>query len=371
MPASPHIVSLFGTRPECTKMAPVVRAVEAAGLRHSLAVSGQHREMLDQALRDLELRPDHDLDLMRAGQSAGELVARCLAASEALFKEIKPDMVLVHGDTGTTAAGALAAFYCGIPVGHVEAGLRSGSLSAPFPEEGNRRVVDTIATALWAPTTRAAENLRAEGLGDRRIVVTGNTAIDVVLETVGRAADAPVPELDPAVLGRRFVLVTAHRREAFGEPFRQICRALREIVDGFPDLDVVYPVHLNPNVRAPVNEILQDHPRIHLIEPLSYLPFLRLLSASHLVLTDSGGLQEEAPALGKPVLVMRERTERQEAVDAGTVRLVGTGCASIVAGVRELLTQPATFEAMVAAENPFGDGTAGRRIAADIAAYFG
>lgn len=368
--SAPHIVTLFGTRPECTKMAPVVRALEASSLRHSLVVSGQHREMLDQALEDLDLKPDHDLDLMKKGQTAGELVARVLTSCETLFREIQPDMVLVHGDTGTTAAGALAAFYCGVSLGHVEAGLRSGSLKAPFPEEGNRRIVDTVAQILWAPTERAAENLRAEGLGDRRITVTGNTAIDVVLQTVEKARGVDIPELDPQVLEHPYLLVTAHRREAFGEPFRQICRALRKIADCYPEMHVVYPVHLNPNVQGPVHEILGEHPRIHLIEPLSYLPFLHLLDGSHLVLTDSGGLQEEAPALGKPVLVMRERTERQEAVEAGTVRLVGTQEESIFQGVETLLDSKDEYQAMVQAENPFGDGTAAEKIVADLESWF-
>lgn len=368
----PRIVTVTGTRPETIKMAPVVRALEAADdLESVFVVTGQHREMLDSALADLELTPAFDLDLMRPDQSAAGLVARALDGLAALFRDLRPDMVLVHGDTGTCCAAAQAAFLERIPVGHVEAGLRSGSLTEPFPEEGNRRIVDTLAQVLWAPTERAAATLRAEGLGDRTIEVTGNTAIDAVLQSLERARGTAWPALAEIPEQGRVVLVTAHRRESFGEPFRELCRGLRRVADENPDARVVYPVHLNPRVRAPVEEILAGHERIHLLEPLPYLPFLALMDRCSLVVTDSGGLQEEAPSLGKPVLVMRERTERQEAVDAGTVRLVGTSADRIAAETRRLLTDPSAYQAMAEAENPYGDGRAAERIVAGVRGYLG
>lgn len=367
-----RILTVTGTRPETIKMAPVIRAVEAADdLDSVFVVTGQHREMLDSALADLELTPDHDLALMQPEQTAADLVSRALAGLAALFRELEPAMVLVHGDTGTCCAAAQAAFLERIPVGHVEAGLRSGSLSEPFPEEGNRRMVDTIAQVLWAPTQRAAESLRSEGLGDRVIEVTGNTAIDAVLQNLERAQSMAWPALDEVPEGGRMVLVTAHRRESFGQPFRELCQGLRQVVDEHPDARIVYPVHLNPQVRAPVEELLADHPRIHLLEPLPYLPFLALMARAHLVLTDSGGLQEEAPALHKPVLVMRERTERQEAIDAGTVELVGTSAERIAGATHRLLADEAAYQQMASAPNPFGDGQAAGRIVAGVRGYLG
>jgi UDP-N-acetylglucosamine 2-epimerase (non-hydrolysing) len=367
---SPRIVTVTGTRPETIKMAPVIRAIESAeDLESVLVVTGQHREMLDSALADLELTPAHDLDLMRPNQSAAGLVARALSGLADLFREVQPAMVLVHGDTGTCCAAAQAAFLEGIPVGHVEAGLRSGSLSEPFPEEGNRRIVDTIAQLLWAPTKRAARTLREEGLSDRVIEVTGNTAIDALLQSVEKARSTAWPALAEIPEDGRIVLVTAHRRESFGEPFRELCRGLRQVAEENPDVRIVYPVHLNPQVRAPVEELLAGHPRIHLLEPLPYLPFLALMDRSHLVLTDSGGLQEEAPALDKPVLVMRERTERQEAVDAGTVLLVGTSASRIAAETHRLLADSSAYRAMAEAANPFGDGEAAARIVRSIGSY--
>lgn len=367
----PCVATVVGTRPEAIKMAPVVRALDASEeVEHLLLVTGQHRELLDSALADLELTPDHDLDLMTPDQTAADLLAAALAGCGRLFREHRPEMVLVHGDTGTTCAAGLAAFLEKIPVGHVEAGLRSGSLEQPFPEEGNRRVVDTLSRFLWAPTEQAAEQLRSEGLGDRHISVTGNTAIDALLQNVERARSRDWPDLETIPREGKLVLVTAHRRESFGEPFEELCRGLRAIADADAETHVVYPVHLNPNVRRPVMAILGDHPRIHLLEPLSYLPFLALMDRAHLILTDSGGLQEEAPALDKPVLVMRERTERQEGVTAGTIRLVGTSAKRITSEALELLGNEQAYQAMAEAENPFGDGQAALRIRRDIEEFF-
>lgn len=372
MGATRRVVTVTGTRPETTKMAPVLRALEAdPQLESVFVVTGQHRELLDSALRDLELTPDHDLDLMTRDQTAAGLLARALGELAELFRRLAPDMVLVHGDTGTTAAAAQAAFLERIPLGHVEAGLRSGSLEQPFPEEGNRRVADTLSQLLFAPTEAAAARLRAEGLGDRVIEVTGNTAVDAVLQNLGRARDGRWEELEALPREGRLVLVTAHRRESFGEPFRQLCLGLRQVVEQHPDVQVVYPVHLNPHVRRPVEELLRGQARVHLIEPLGFLPFLALMDRATLVLTDSGGLQEEAPALGKPVLVMRERTERQEAVEAGTVRLVGTRAERIVAETGRLLGDPDAYRAMAEAPNPYGDGHAGERIVAGVRRFLG
>lgn len=372
MTTRPHIVSVAGTRPEMIKMAPLVRALaDEPALDSTLLVTGQHREMLDAALADLELTPDIDLDLMTPGQTASGLVARVVDTVAAQLRELRPDMVVVHGDTGTCAGAGLAAFLERIPVGHVEAGLRSGDLARPFPEEGNRRVVDTLAQVLWAPTEGAASCLAREGLQDRRIRVTGNTVIDSLHWARERTAGLEVPGLADLPSDARVVLVTAHRRESFGEPFRALCRGLARIAEAHSDVHVVYPVHLNPKVREPVEAILGGVERVHRIEPLAYLPFVALMDRCQLVLTDSGGIQEEAPALGKPVLVMRETTERPEAVEAGTVRLVGTEEDRIFDEAARLLTDPEAYEAMARAVNPYGDGRAAHRIVEDIKDYFG
>jgi UDP-N-acetylglucosamine 2-epimerase (non-hydrolysing) len=278
--------------------------------------------------------------------------------------------VIVHGDTGTTCGSALSAFFNRIPIGHVEAGLRSGSLKEPFPEEGNRRVVDTLADLLFAPTEGARRHLLREGHDEAKIVVTGNTAIDTLRLYVDKARATPVAALDDLAASARMVLVTAHRRESFGDAFRELCVGLKRIVDETPGVEIVYPVHLNPNVRKPVFEILGDDPRIHLIEPLSYLQFMRLMDRSEIIVTDSGGIQEEAPQFGKPVLVMRERTERPEALEAGTALLVGTSADRIAGEARRLLTDRAHYERMARAINPFGDGYAAQRIVAKIKEFF-
>jgi len=367
------VLCVFGTRPEAIKMAPLVLALQAdARFACRLCVTAQHRQMLDQVLELFHLVPDDDLDLMRAGQSLAGLSARALEALDDVLQREPPDIVLVHGDTTTSFIAGLAAFYRRIPVGHVEAGLRTGNLYAPWPEEFNRRVTGIVAQLHFAPTQRAANALRGEGVPAERIHITGNTVIDA-LKLVSRRLDqepplaaqqaAGLPALDPA---RRLILVTGHRRENFGDGFEQICAALGELADR-PDVQIVYPVHLNPNVQAPVHALLSGRPNVHLIAPQDYLPFVWLLKQSFLVLTDSGGLQEEAPVLGKPVLVMRETTERPEAVEAGTAVLVGADHPRIVAAVNRLLDDEAAYHRMAHALNPYGDGTAAQQIAAALA----
>jgi UDP-N-acetylglucosamine 2-epimerase len=356
------VLSVFGTRPEAVKMAPVVRELAARpGVRSVVCVTAQHREMLDQVLDTFAIRPDYDLGLMRERQDLAQLAAGALTALSPVLDEVRPDAVLVQGDTTTALAAALAAFYRRVPVGHVEAGLRTGDRYSPFPEEINRRVVGVVATWHFAPTERAARALRAEGVDPGDIFVTGNTVVDALLAVVRER-----PEAAPAIPGlngrERLVLVTAHRRENFGAPLEGICAALRTLVERHEDLRIVYPVHLNPAVQEPVRRLLADHPRIALLPPLDYAPFAHLIRRADLILTDSGGIQEEAPAFGTPVLVLRRDTERPEAIEAGTARLVGTDPAAIVAEAGRLLDDPAAYAAMARAGNPFGDGTAARRI---------
>jgi UDP-N-acetylglucosamine 2-epimerase (non-hydrolysing) len=327
--------------------------------------------MLDQVLSLFELVPDYDLDLMRPGQDLHALTARVLTGMRPVLEASRPDVVLVHGDTTTTLAATLAAFYSGVPVGHVEAGLRTGDLRAPFPEEANRVLADKLCTWHFAPTERSAAILRAEGQEPSRVHVTGNTVIDALLWMRDRVRVAPAERfeaafgsawastLDPSV---PLILITGHRRESFGDGFRNICRALRTLALRHPDVQLVYPVHLNPNVQGPVRETLSDLPNVHLLPPMEYEPFVRLMDRSTFILTDSGGIQEEAPSLGKPVLVMREVTERPEGVESGTVRLVGTDTERIVAESERLLLDPEAASAMRRAHNPYGDGRASERI---------
>lgn len=364
--ASNHIVLVLGTRPDAIKMAPVYLALRADGrARVSLLMTAQHRQMLDQVLGVFGIEGDVDLDLMRPRQTLSDLTARTVTGVQEALARLEPDVVLVQGDTTTCLGAALAAFYERIPIGHVEAGLRTYDLDQPWPEEMNRRLVDPISRWCFAPTKRAAENLRAERVPDARIFLVGNTVIDALM-LVREKARRPmaVPGLAMGALdGKRLVLVTGHRRESFGKPFEDLCLALRDIVRAHPDTVLVYPVHLNPNVQQPVHRILGGEERIHLIPPVDYLPFVHLMDRCHMIITDSGGIQEEAPTFQKPVLVMRYVTERQEAVEAGLARLVGTDKDVIVAEASRLLDDPALYASMTGGENPFGDGKASERIA--------
>jgi UDP-N-acetylglucosamine 2-epimerase (non-hydrolysing) len=363
------VLSVFGTRPEAIKMAPIVKALAGEkGLRSLVCVTAQHREMLDQVLSLFAIAPDEDLDLMRQGQSLEELTARALTALGDALRRLKPDLLLVQGDTTTSMVAALAAFYARVPVGHVEAGLRTGDPDYPFPEEMNRRITSALTRHHFAPTERARQNLLAEGIAESAILVTGNTVIDALLEVVA-LKPSRAPKLP--LRGRRLILVTAHRRENFGAPLLEITAAIRDLADRYPDVDLVYPVHRNPNVDRPVRQALRDVPGVHLIDPLEYKAFVDLMAESYLILTDSGGIQEEAPSLGKPVLVLRDETERPEAVQAGTVRLVGPHRQAIVARAAELLDSKEAYAAMARAINPYGDGKAARRIVERIHGVLG
>jgi UDP-N-acetylglucosamine 2-epimerase (non-hydrolysing) len=366
------VLIIFGTRPEAIKMAPVVKALQQTdGIDVEVCVTAQHRQMLDQVLELFEITPDYDLDIMQEGQDLTDVTTNVLQGLKKVFQQAKPDRILVHGDTTTTFAASLAAYYQRIPVGHVEAGLRTGNIYSPWPEEINRRLTGAITDLHFAPTEKARQNLLAENVADEKIIVTGNTVIDALLDvvdkidktsTLKRELDAQFSFLDA---GKRLILVTGHRRENFGEGFEQICQALKALSQQ-PNVQIVYPVHLNPNVQEPVFRLLKDADNIYLIEPLEYLPFVYLMQQSYLLLTDSGGIQEEAPSLGKPVLVMRNTTERPEAVEAGTVKLVGTDASAIIKEADKLLNTPDEYESMAFAHNPYGDGHASIRIASSI-----
>lgn len=374
MTSRKKILISFGTRPEAIKMAPLCHALKAAQDRFQtvICVTAQHREMLDQVLSVFSITPDIDLNLMKQGQDLFDVTSAVLLGMREVLREVKPDALLVHGDTTTAFASALAGFYAGVPVGHVEAGLRTYDLQAPYPEEFNRQIVGKLAHWHFAPTETSRQNLLKESVPPSSIAVTGNTVIDALHWMLRRIDETPSvrqrigAELDGKLpfswQRQRFVLITGHRRENFGDGFLQICEALKVIASRFPDVHLVYPVHLNPNVRKPVNEILAGLPNIHLIEPLSYEPFVYLLRHAYIVLTDSGGLQEEAPGLAKPVLVMRDVTERPEAVTAGTVRLVGANRDRIIEGLSKLLSSEQDYRAMAQATNPYGDGKACGRI---------
>lgn len=362
------VLAVFGTRPEAIKMAPVVRALrQVPGLQTQVCVTGQHRQMLDQVLDIFGIVPDHDLAVMRPGQTLTGITTAVLSGLKPVLEAVRPALTLVHGDTTTTLAAALASYYAQIAVGHVEAGLRTGDKYAPFPEEINRRLTGHLADLHFAPTAQARANLLAEGIDASRIHVTGNTVIDALFAARKQIAEDPglVSGLEVQwpflTSGRRLVLVTGHRRENFGGGIEGICRALLQLA-ARGDVEIVYPVHPNPNVQQPVSQALSGQPRIHLISPQDYLPFVALMDRAHLILTDSGGIQEEAPSLGKPVLVLRETTERPEAVAAGTVRLVGTDTAVIVAEATALLDNPTHLASFAAATNPYGDGLAAARI---------
>ena len=375
------ILAVFGTRPEAIKMAPVVNALKGRPDRFScvVCVTAQHREMLDPVLDLFSIVPDHDLNLMRPGQGLHDVSTAVLRELPPILEMEGPGLVLVHGDTTTTMTATLAAYYARVPIGHVEAGLRTGNKYAPFPEEINRKVTGAIADLHFAPTQAARENLLREGIPEGSIVVTGNTVIDALLSVVDRLRCDPAlakrmetefPFLDPS---KKLILVTGHRRENFGEGFENICRALADIASLRPGAEILYPVHLNPNVQEPVRRILGEgrHGNVHLLRPVDYLPFVYLMSRCHHIITDSGGIQEEAPSLGKPVLVLREVTERPEAVAAGTVRLVGTDREMIVAESLRLLDDPEAYRSMGTAKNPYGDGKAAGRIADFLATWTG
>lgn len=358
------ILSIFGTRPEAIKMAPILARLQQnyPEVASVVCVTGQHREMLDQVLTLFGLVPDHDLDLMQANQSLSTLTAEAIRRLDPILAAERPDWVLTQGDTTTAMVGSLAAFYHRCRVGHVEAGLRTWDKWQPFPEEVNRRIADAIADLHFAPTPQSAENLLREGISPDGIEVTGNTVIDALQTVAGCPYDWTEGPLAGLPRESLLVLVTAHRRENFGAPLRDICTALRTVATRFPSVHLVYPVHLNPNVRGPVEANLAGLPNVHLLPPLDYLPLVHLMKASSFVLTDSGGIQEEAPGLGKPVLVLREVTERPEGVAAGTVELVGTDPLRIVEAVTTLLTNPDAYRRMATAVNPYGDGLASQRI---------
>lgn len=363
------ILTVFGTRPEAIKMAPLVQALaDDDRFEAKVCVTAQHREMLDQVLELFNIQPDYDLNIMKPGQSLCDVTSNILLGIKPVLEAFQPDVVLVHGDTATTFATALAAYYQQIPVGHVEAGLRTHNIYSPWPEEGNRKLTGAITRYHLAPTATSEQNLLNEGVTPERIAVTGNTVIDALLTVRDKIAQdkalaeqlaQDLPMLDTS---KKLILVTGHRRESFGGGFERICEALRQIALAHNDVQIIYPVHLNPKVQEPVNRLLKDVSNIQLIEPQQYLPFVYLMNQSYLILTDSGGIQEEAPSLGKPVLVMRDTTERPEAVAAGTVKLVGTDVDVIVSEVNALLSNSEHYQAMSLAHNPYGDGKACERI---------
>lgn len=363
------ILTVFGTRPEAIKMAPLVHALAADDrFEAKCCVTAQHREMLDQVLELFEITPDYDLNLMKAGQTLNDVTARIVQELKPVLQEFQPDVVLVHGDTATTFAASLAAYYEQIEVGHVEAGLRTGNIYSPWPEEANRRLTGVLTNYHFAPTETSKENLLRENFAPEDIFITGNTVIDALLmvkdkiesdSDLSATLASQFPFLDES---KKLILVTGHRRESFGGGFERICEALAQTAKQHPNVQILYPMHLNPNVREPVNRILGDVENVLLIEPQQYLPFIYLMSRSHIILTDSGGIQEEAPSLGKPVLVMRDTTERPEAVAAGTVKLVGTNVEKITASLGSLLNDEEAYKEMSFAHNPYGDGKACQRI---------
>lgn len=363
------VLVVVGTRPEAIKMAPVILELQKRkeAFEVQVCLTAQHRELLDQVVRIFELPVHYDLDLMTPDQTVFDTTAKIVAAMRGIVAAAAPDTVLVHGDTTTSFSAALGAYYARVAVGHVEAGLRTYDKFRPFPEEMNRRLCDALCDYHYAPTRQARENLLKENIPGRNILITGNTVIDALLQTAARPYTFTDPLLEQAGTSRRLLLVTAHRRESFGDPFHAMCRAIRDLARKNPDMDVIYPVHPNPNVRKVAGEWLSKEERVHLIEPLDYLPFVHLLKKAAIVLTDSGGIQEEAPSLGKPVLVMREVTERPEAIEAGTAQLAGTSHDGIVNAVQRLLDDPEAYAAMANSVNPYGDGHAAERIADHLA----
>ena len=368
------ILLVFGTRPEAIKMAPLVKEFQKYPEKFDakVCVTGQHRQMLDQVLDIFKIKPDYDLNIMAPNQDLYDITSKVLLGMRDVLRDFKPDLVLVHGDTTTSTAAGLAAFYQQIKIGHVEAGLRTYNLQSPWPEEMNRQVTDRICDYYFTPTEQSRQNLLNEGIANKKIFVTGNTVIDALLWVLDRinndkclqeSLQKQIEEAGYSIKkNSQLILVTGHRRENFGDGFLNICKALKEIAIAHSEIDIVYPVHLNPNVQKPVYDLLSDVKNIYLIKPLDYLPFVYLMQHSYLILTDSGGVQEEAPSLGKPVLVMRNTTERPEAVEAGTVKLVGTDCKAIVENVNLLLSDSSVYERMAQAHNPYGDGKACERI---------
>ena len=364
------VMSIFGTRPEAIKMAPLVKELESRKEIESIVcVTAQHREMLDQVLETFKITPDYDLNIMKQGQTLGDVTTRALNGVETVIKEAKPDIVLVHGDTTTTFAGALAAFYNQIAIGHVEAGLRTYDKYSPFPEEMNRQMVDCMTDMYFAPTTLSKENLLKQNIDESKIYITGNTAIDAMDTTVDD--NYKHPELEWLKNNERLILLTAHRRENLGDPMRNIFRAVKRITDEFEDVKVIYPIHKNPKVREVAKEIFGDSDKIKLIEPLEVFDFHNFQNKSYIIMTDSGGIQEEAPSLGKPVLVLRDTTERPEGIDAGTLKLVGTDEETIYEEAKKLLSDKKEYEKMSHASNPYGDGHASERIVDAIIKEFG
>ena len=356
------VLTVFGTRPEAIKMAPLVKAIEKSDkLKSVVCVTAQHRQMLDQVLKLFKITPDYDLDIMKNNQDLWSLTSEVLLKMKDVYEQVKPDIVLVHGDTTTTMASALSAFYAKIPVGHVEAGLRTFDKYYPFPEEINRVIADGISDFYFAPTDKSVNNLKQCGINSDKVYKTGNTVIDALLYTINSNSDT-LPDGLKLDADKKMILLTSHRRENFGEPIKEICHAILDLVNKHDDIEVVYPVHLNPNVQKPVNEILGGKDRIHLISPQDYIPFCNLMKRSYLILTDSGGVQEEAPALAKPVLVLRDTTERPEAVEYGTVKLVGHDKNKIISEVDRLLCDENYYKSMSEAINPYGDGQACERI---------
>ncbi len=363
------VMSIFGTRPEAIKMAPLVKELEKReNIESIVCVTAQHREMLDQVLETFDIKPDYDLNIMKQGQTLGDVTTRALTGLEEVIKEARPDIVLVHGDTTTTFAGALAAFYNQVAIGHVEAGLRTDNKYSPYPEEMNRQMVDRLSDMYFAPTEISKNNLLKENINESKIYITGNTAIDAMSTTVDK--NYTHKELEWIKPGERMILLTAHRRENLGEPMRHIFKAIKRIVDEFDDVKVIYPIHMNPKVREVANEVFDGDDKVKLIEPLEVFDFHNFQNKSYIILTDSGGIQEEAPSLGKPVLVLRDTTERPEGISAGTLKLVGTDEDNIYEETKRLLTDSKEYERMSKASNPYGDGHASERIVDAIVEYF-
>lgn len=372
------VLIIFGTRPEAIKLAPLIKLMQQDGaFELKICTTAQHRQMLDQVLKLFDIQPDYDLDIMHSEQDLNDLTCRILQSLKNVLNAFQPDCVIVHGDTTTTFAATLAAFYQSIPVAHIEAGLRTYNLASPFPEEANRRLTSTLAKLHFAPTANAKQNLLREGVNPDRIWITGNTVIDTLFQTLQKIQkNAPLAHqlaeqysfLDPK---KKLILITGHRRENFGQGFEQICLAIAELAHRYPEIQFVYPVHLNPNVQAPVHQLLGNINNIFLLEPQAYLPFVFLMQHADVILTDSGGIQEEAPALGKPVLVMREKSERSEAMTAGTIKVIGTDKQRIISEIENLLNDPIAYQQMAQAKNPYGNGQASSQIISILKQEFG